>query len=82
MTRGKKFRTKGKSKSIGAILGEGSYDDPQDQAVYDKHILSLCHKAAQSIPSLQFVMNFNSKFSPLEETTDSPMALANFFSNL
>ena len=40
----------GKSKRIeilqDQILGEGLYSDPQDQAIYDEHTLSLCSTAA------------------------------------
>ena len=48
MKRGKNFRTTGKSKRTfqDQILSEGTYADPQAQALYDEHILSLCHKAA------------------------------------
>ena len=46
----KKLRTKGKKKRIwgfqNQILGKGTYADPQDQALYDEYILSLCHIAA------------------------------------
>lgn len=42
MTRGKILVQWGKAKVFGAtpdqILGEGSYADPQDQAVYNEHI--------------------------------------------
>ena len=49
--RGKNFRLQGKAKGFEAsiqdqILGEGPYADLQDQALYDKHIVSLCHTAA------------------------------------
>ena len=42
----------GKSKRIeilqDQILGEGLYSDPQDQALYDEHTLSLCSTGALS----------------------------------
>ena len=39
-------RAKGVEVSQDQILGIGTYVDPQVQALYDKEVLSLCHKAA------------------------------------
>lgn len=39
-------RVKGTEISIDRILGDGLYSDPQDQVLYDDHILSLCATAA------------------------------------
>ena len=39
-------RVKGSEASQDKILGEGHYADPQSQAIYNEHILSLCHTAA------------------------------------
>ena len=43
------FRTTEKAKGFEAfpdqILGKGTYADPQDQALYNEHILSVCHTA-------------------------------------
>ena len=48
--RGKNFRTTGESKRIETsqdqILGKGHYSDPQEQARYDEHTLSLCSTTA------------------------------------
>ena len=40
---------KGLETSQDQILGEGTYADPQTQALYDEQILSLCHKAALNV---------------------------------
>ena len=39
-------KAKGLETSQGQILGEGTYADPQIQALYNEQILFLCHKAA------------------------------------
>ena len=39
-------KAKGLETSQDQILGEGTYADPQAQALYNEQILSLCHKAA------------------------------------
>ena len=43
----------GKAKELEAsqdqILGEGTYADSQEQALYDEQILFLCHKAALNV---------------------------------
>ena len=39
-------KAKGTEISIDQILGEGLYSDPQDQALYNDHTLSLCTTAA------------------------------------
>ena len=39
-------RVKGFEATQGQILGEGHYADPQSQAIYNEHILSLCHTTA------------------------------------
>ena len=39
-------KAKGLEISLDQILGEGLYSDPQDQALYDDHTLSLCSTAA------------------------------------
>ena len=38
-------KVKGLDISQDQILGEGLYSDPQDQALYDDHTLSLCSTA-------------------------------------
>ena len=51
--RGKILEQQGKAKGFEAsqdqILGEGHYSDPQDQALYNKHTLSLCSPAAFNV---------------------------------
>ena len=42
-------KEKGLETSQDQILGEGTYADPQTQALYDEQILSLCHKAALNV---------------------------------
>ena len=48
--RGKFLEEQGKAKvletSQDQILGEGTYADPQPQALYNEQILFLCHKEA------------------------------------
>ena len=48
--RSKILEQQGKAKEFEScqdqILGESTYADPQDQALYNECILSLCHKAA------------------------------------
>ena len=39
-------RVKGFEASHDQILGKSCYADPQSQAIYNEHILSLCHTAA------------------------------------
>ena len=39
-------RAKGTKISLDQILGKGLYSDPQKQALYDDHLLSICATAA------------------------------------
>ena len=42
-------KAKGLETSQDQILGEGTYADPQAQALYNEQILSLCHTATLNV---------------------------------
>lgn len=42
-------RVSGSEASQDQIIGEGPYTDPDSQAIYNEHILLLCHTAASNV---------------------------------